>query len=406
MSIIPYLPLQNLTGPNAYAIKLIILHFAFSFMGYFLNSFNVVGNLVTFMTPNSQERQRMYSIVPIVTGLVPSIIGIFFPMLIGLTGGYQKILTYKIFVPIFAILGVAVTFCTIKCKERIIEQHCDNRKKVKFWKGAKQVLSNKYLWITNIAGIMGLWSGLYGGILQWWFIYSLRMEWFYGIAANIVVVSMTLGNVLTPILTRKFQKKTILIWSRLIAIGTILLMLLAINIPNVIGSVILFMFAMFLRNGIGPVEGGVSSGIGPDIMDYHQWKYGERADSMCGVFGWFLGPISMVLGYVIPILKRGVGFTSDYDVLYNQGVLTQIFIYYIIFSIISTVMATIPFFFYDFTKEKHDLCIKELQERLAKDDVESNGGGDDGGGGGGDGDEQYLEPSADFSNATSAGGII
>ncbi|MBQ4572147.1 MAG: MFS transporter [Clostridia bacterium] len=356
MSIIPFLPIQGL--PSVY--KLIILHGAFTFMNFFYNAYVGVNGLVTFMTPNSQERQKLHSIVPIITGLFPSIISLFFPMLIQSTGGYLNINTYKIFVPIFGFIGVFVSFAAIHCKERVIEASGDKRKKVTFFNGAKNVLKNKYLWITNISTILGQWSALVGGLLQFWFIYSLRMEALYGVAANVVVVGMTFGNILCPILTKKFQKRNILIAFRGISLLTIVLMLFAVRIENVY----VFIGAMFLRNTFQPVVDGINIGLGADIQDYHQWKYGERADSMAGVFSWFLNPVNAVLGFIIPGLLAKVGFTSDWDVLFDQAILNSVFNIYTWATIISTILMVIPFFFYDLTREKHDMCVAELQARL------------------------------------------
>ncbi len=356
MSIIPYLPIQNL--PSVY--KLIILHGAFIMMNYFYNAYVGVNGLVTFMTPNSQERQRLHSIVPIITGFFPSVINMFFPILIQSTGGYLNIDTYKIFVPIFGFIGVFVSMAGIYCKERVIEASGEKRKKVTFFNGAKNVLKNKYLWITNISNILGQWSGLVGGLLQFWFIYSLRMEALYGFAASFVVVGMTFGNILCPILTKKFQKKNILITFRGISLLTVFLMLFAVRIENPY----VFMAAMFLRNTFQPVVDGINIGLGADIQDYHQWKYGERADSMAGVFSWFLNPINVVFGFIIPGLLAKMGFTSDWDVLFDQTILNQVFNLYTWATIISTILMVIPFFFYDLTREKHDMCVQELQERL------------------------------------------
>ncbi len=356
MSIIPFLPIQNL--PSVY--KLIILHGAFILMNYFYNAYVGVNGLVTFMTPNSQERQRLHSIVPIITGFFPSVINMFFPILIQSTGGYLNIDTYKIFVPIFGFIGVFVSMAGIYCKERVIEASGEKRKKVTFFNGAKNVLKNKYLWITNISTILGQWSALVGGLLQFWFIYSLRMEALYGFAASFVVVGMTFGNILCPILTKKFQKKNILITFRGISLLTVFLMLFAVRIENPY----VFMAAMFLRNTFQPVVDGINIGLGADIQDYHQWKYGERADSMAGVFSWFLNPINVVLGFIIPGLLAKIGFTSDWDVLFDQVILNQVFSLYTWATIISTILMVIPFFFYDLTREKHDMCVAELQERL------------------------------------------
>lgn len=77
MSVIPFLPIQDID----YAWKLIILHLVFTLMTTWIANVGNIQGMVTFMSPNSQERQQMYSIVPIITSLTPSIIGIFFPIL-------------------------------------------------------------------------------------------------------------------------------------------------------------------------------------------------------------------------------------------------------------------------------------------------------------------------------------
>ncbi|MBR3766706.1 MAG: MFS transporter [Clostridia bacterium] len=358
VSIIPYLPVDGMS----YSGKLIMLHFAFTLMNFFYNSFIGVNGLVAFMTPNSQERQKLHSIVPIITGLFPSIINMFFPILIATTGGYLNILTYKIFIPIFALIGAVFSLAAIFCKERVIEENIETRKKVKFFEGAKHALKNKYLWIVNVSNVVGQWQWLTSSLLSWWFIYSLRMEWFSGIAANIVVVGMTAGNILCPILTARFQKRDILIASKAVSLLTVLGALLAVKTE----SIIIFMVSIFLRNTIQPVETGITSGLGADIQNYHHWKYGERSDSLSGIFSWFLNPINMGIGYIVPWLIELTGFTSDWDVLYDSVILNNVFNIYTWCTIIGIVLFTAPYFFYDLTKEKHDMCVRELQERLKK----------------------------------------
>lgn len=355
-SVIPFLPVQNLSYTN----KLIVLHFMFTLMNYFYQSYVGISGLVTFLTPNSQERQRLYSIIPIITGLIPSVISIFFPILIGITGGYLSLTTYKVFVPIFCFIGVAVSFAAFKCKERVIEPPMEKRKQVTFWRGAANVLKNKYFWITNISNVIGQTQGLVGNLLAWWFIYSLRMEWFSGIASQIVVLGYTFGGLLCPILTKRFQKRNILISFR----GVTLLTVFGVALAVKTGNIFIFMISMFLKNTIAPVVDGVNSGLGADIMIYHQWRFGERADAMSGVFGWFLNPINMGIGLIVPYLLKTVGYTSDWDVLFDSAILNNVFNIYTWASIIGLVLITVPFFFYDLTKEKYDRCVKELEERV------------------------------------------
>ena len=362
MSIVPYLPLLDMS----YTKRLIILNLAFSFMNFFYQQWMNVAGMVAFMTPNSQERQRLYSIVPIVTGFFPSVINMFLPMLISTTGGYLNLKTYKVFVPIFAFAGAFMSLASIKCKERVIEKPIEEREKVTFFKGAKNVLKNKYFWIINISNVFGQYQWLIGNLLAWWFIYSLRMEWFSGVAANIVVLGMTLGNLLCPVLTRKFEKRNILLISR----ALIILMSLGIVFAVKLGNIYVFLIALSLRNAIMPVVDGVSSGFGADVQIYHQWKYGERADSMSGVFSWFLNPVTMAISYIVPYLLKLSGFTSDWDVLYDSAILTKVFSIYGWATIASLALATVPYFFYDLTKEKYEICVTELKARLENSEAE------------------------------------
>lgn len=356
LSIIPYLPVQNV----AYVVKLTVLHFAFTMMNFFYNNFSGVNGLVAFMTPNSQERQKLYSIVPIITGFAPSVINIFFPMLIATTGGYTSLKTYKIFVPIFALIGAFCSLAALFCKERTIEEEIETRKKVSFFEGAKNALKNKYLWMINISNVVGQWQWLIGNLLQWWFIYSLREQTLYGLAASVVVIGMTPGNLLCVWLTKKFQKRDLLIASRAASIIAIFGMLFAIKTENIF----IFLASLFIRNFLQTIDSGVSTGLSADVQIYHQWRFGERCDSISGVFTWFTNPLNLALGYFRPWILELMGFTSDWDVLYDTEICANVFSVHVWFTIISLFLATVPFIFYDFTKEKHDMCVTELQKRL------------------------------------------
>ena len=356
LSIIPYLPVQNV----AYVVKLTVLHFAFTMMNFFYNNFSGVNGLVAFMTPNSQERQKLYSIVPIITGFAPSVINIFFPILIATPGGYTSLKTYKIFVPIFALIGAFCSLAALFCKERTIEEEIETRKKVSFFEGAKNALKNKYLWMINISNVVGQWQWLIGNLLQWWFIYSLREQTLYGLAASVVVIGMTPGNLLCVWLTKKFQKRDLLIASRAASIIAIFGMLFAIKTENIF----IFLASLFIRNFLQTIDSGVSTGLGADVQIYHQWRFGERCDSISGVFTWFTNPLNLALGYFSPWILELMGFTSDWDVLYDTEICANVFSVHVWFTIISLFLATVPFIFYDFTKEKHDMCVTELQKRL------------------------------------------
>ncbi len=363
MSVIPFIDFNSMQ----YAYQVVVLHFLFSLLAVFTAQFCNIQGLVQFISPNSEERQTMYSIVPIITGLVPSVISLFFPVLIGTTGGFTELLTYKIFVPIFAITGVVITIiCMLQVKERIIEKPNENTQKVKFFKGVKNVLINPHLWIINFSNLFGVWTVLFSQILQWWFVYSIRLESWFGVASNVIVLSMTAGNLLTPFLIKKFEKGTILVWARIFSLLCVGLMYWAINMSSITVGLVVFMLAALLKNLFSPIETGLLAGVTSDALDYHQWKYGERADNMMSIFGMLLAPVTMLLNLILPKLLNNIGFSSDWDLLYNPQVIAGVFNVYVILTSIGILCSTVPFFFYKLTKEQHAQCIKEMQDRVGE----------------------------------------
>lgn len=364
LSIIPYLPVQNVP----YVTKLVVLHFTFTLMNFFYNSFSGVAGLVAYMTPNSYERQKLYSIVPIITGFAPSIINIFFPILITKTGGYTSLETYRIFVPIFALLGAICSLAAFFCKERTIEESIETRKKVSFFEGAKYALKNKYLWIINIANVVGQWQWMINNLLQWWFIYSLREQALFGFASSIVVIGMTPGNLLCLYFVKKFEKRNILLVSR----GAMILCILGTLVAIKTESIAIFLICLFLKNFIQPIDNGVVTGLGADVQIYHQWRFGERCDSVSGVFTWLTNPIGLLLGYISTFVLERNGFAADWNVFYDSEIFANVMSLHVWFTVAGLFLTMIPFFFYNLTKEKHDMCVRELQKRLEGDVSEEN----------------------------------
>lgn len=356
ISIIPYLPVYDVP----YVTKLVALHLAFTMMNYFYNSFIGVNGMVQYMTPNTYERQKLYSIVPIITGFPSSIIKMVFPMLIISTGGYTSAQTYKVFVPVFAFIGALFSLTALFCKERTIEEDIEKRKKVSFFKGAKNALKNKYLWMINISNVLGQWQWMINNLLQWWFVYSLRDQAIYGIAVNLVVIGMTPGNLGCVWLVKKFEKKNILIVSRVVSVIFVLGMLLAIKTE----SIWIYLICLFLRNTIQPIDSGVTQGLGADVQIYHQWKYGERCDSVSGVFSWLTNPLNLALGYLAPWVLEKAGYAADWNIFYDTEIFNKVCGIHIWFNVASLLLCTIPFFFYDLTKEKYNMCVNELQKKL------------------------------------------
>ncbi len=344
----------------SYTTKVVILHFLFSLLGTMTADYGASNSIINYITPNSQERQKFFSIAPFFYNLPQSVLFMLFPVMATITGGYTNLATYRVFIPLLCGIGMLMNLSIFFVKERVIEPKNENRVKVTFLKGAKQVLRNKYLWIRNISGLIGSWSGIAGNLLTLFFVYALRREWLLGFATTVIVIPFNFAFFITPSLIKRYERRDVYLAASFCNIALTVGIAVAVYTNNLV----LMLVFMGLRNFTGEVSGGAASGFGGEIMEYHQWRFGERCDSIQGISGWITGPLGQATGWILPLILALAGFTSDWDVLYDDAVRTTLLNIYIWGSILGSVLGTAPYFFYDLTKEKHKKMIEELKECL------------------------------------------
>lgn len=343
-----------------YTVKLVLLHFLFTLRGRFTSIYcDNPTAIVALITPNMVERQKYYSIGGIFTGNLRSIFRIIFPILIVSTGGYLAVESYRVFIPILSVVSLLIGFAFVKVKERVAVNQVENPK-IDFKKSAKSLFENKYFWIINLANTFALWNGLADGVINYIFIYQLRMEWIVGVI-SIIGVTSAVGNIMTPWLIKRFEKRTCILIMRSVWIAMIALYPVALKLR----SVAMLMVIIFIRSAISAACNGITANMGADVLDYHQWKTGERADNMQTIFAWFTTPVATVLGLVSPWLLEQFGYTSDWDVLFDTSIFYNVMYVYVFLTIGGLVISTIPYLFYNFTKAQHDKCVEEIRLREA-----------------------------------------
>lgn len=341
-----------------YTVKLVLLHFLFTLRGRFTSIYcDNPTAIVALITPNMVERQKYYSIGGIFTGNLRSIFRIIFPILIVSTGGYLAVESYRVFIPILSVISLLIGLTFVKVKERVAVNQIETPK-IDFKKSAKSLFENKYFWIINLATTFALWNGLADGVINYIFIYQLRMEWIVGII-SIINITSAVGNILTPWLIKRFEKRTCILIMRSVWVVMIALYPVALKLQ----SVIMLMVIIFIRSAISAACNGITANMGADVLDYHQWKTGERADNMQSIFAWFTTPVATVLGLVSPWLLGKFGYTSDWDVLFDTSIFSNIMYVYVFLTIGGLVISTIPYLFYNFTKAQHDKCVEEIRLR-------------------------------------------
>jgi len=344
-----------------YALKIAVLHFAATLRARFTVCYcDNVTQVVALISPNMVERQRYYSIGAIPLGFFRSIFRIIFPMLIVYTGGYFDIRSYRVFVPIFALVSLLTGFAIIGVKEKNPDAELETHK-IEFKKSAKHLLKNKYFWIMYSSNTLALWISLADTVLNMILIYQMRTAWVTGLL-SIFGITSVVGNLLTPALIKKFEKRTCILTMRSAWLVITAFYLIALKFQ----SIPVFLVIMFIRSAISAACNNITGNMYADILDYHQWKTGERADSMRAVFDWIFTPIGTALGLISPALLAKFGYTSDWDVLFDPNVFYKIMYAYIILTIISMVASTLPYLFYDLKRKDLDRYVAETRARAAE----------------------------------------
>lgn len=354
-----------------YSIKLIWVHILSNLIGMFSTQYNnAVANVEYLMSSNSQERTKMLSVLPIFTGLTRSIFGIIFPIVAQYTGGQLAIATYRWVIPVWGILNMLEGLLIIGVKERVIQPK-EHKPKINMKKAAKDVFSNKYLWIQNVSGMFGVFVGAQAGILSWLMLYGTRMEWMMGLVLGLAKITSTPGNLVAPLITKRMSNRSSLLMLRGLQVVLIATFLLIRYIPNDVAKIVYLTAVTMFLTVIECCINVISGSMTPDVWDYQQWKCGERLEASTALFQYITTPIGMLLGYVTPYFLKLVGLVSDWDILYDSAIRNSVFNVHIIIAIVGSILVAIPYIFYDLTPEKHKQIIKDLEERAAAEDYEN-----------------------------------
>lgn len=342
-----------------YHQKFWVMHLVFSIWGIFGPCFGQIYNIQNIISPNTNERTRIMSIGSFLYSLFPSIFNIVFPVLATMMGGMTDIRTYRYVVPAFVIVfAPTALFLVFGVKDRVVQEEA-HKPQVDMKRGFKEVLRNKYLWITNISGWIGTFAAGSINIVNMLIIYSMRQDWVMGIMATILGTAYTPGMLLAPWLIKKFGKKRIMLFCKY---TTVLCSLLSVA-GVYMNSFVIIIVSTYISTMFTSVIGIASSAITADIWDYQQYISGERLDGCMGIFGYLSAPITTFSALLIPTLYKMVGFTSDWNILYDNGLRNEIFIITIVASVVTGLLGTVPYHFYDFTEEKHEAMMEELRQR-------------------------------------------
>ena len=331
--------------------------------------------LVQVMSPNSTERADVITISTFVYSLAPTILGFLVPILAGFTGGLEHINAYRIIMPIFGIGGALIgLFSYTGTKERIIVAK-DYTPKVPFFKGIGAGIQNKYQWARSITGWLILLQGGIGSVTTWYFYYGIKdvlglstqqQGVLNGTLTTILGAAATPAMLLAPLLIRKVGKRNLFI---IYILGTTVSM---IGIFLFIKQIwVLFAFT-WLRGFFTTFTLITDGAMNADVLDYQQYKTGERLEGLMAQFVTFIGTfIGMGITYLTNtvLMQNTYGLTNNYDDLYKASFREPISKGMILLAIVGYVLSLIPFItMYTLTEEDHEGHIGVLKIRAALED--------------------------------------
>jgi len=359
----PYVPLKwmdiilfsvfNEPVPLA-ALVLFIINFLLSITWPIVNvAFAGLGQV---LTPNTLERSKMFAIHPLISSFWPSIIGVTFPLLSILTKrgeitGQESILSYQVFMPIFGILSfLLLMLAYVNVNERIVVEK-EYKPKVKFWRGVKNLSSNKYFWIIVFSQATNTrWN-----IVPWILIYSLKSDVITSVATILLGNVMIPGFLLSAWLTRKIGKRNIMLLVGFISSALYIPMAIFPNRPY------LLLGMVAIQNMFGGL--GTCQAVMPaDALDFQQLKTGERLESFWGMFNQLVLAITgLGIGLLFPFVSRISGMPVGADVLAQDVIRHTVFRNFSIVGAIGALVSTLPYLLWDLSEEKHKDIIKQLK---------------------------------------------
>lgn len=365
-----WLPVYNITDVVTRVWVANLLFACYNMFGFANNIETATQNI----SPNTKERILVRTYPVKLSHFVHTIVAILIPVFVGkLRYRWEDINFFRYVIPGMFITFVALTMIFAgRIKERIPQPPLEKKVQIKFWDGMLGVMRNKYLLINNLVGLI---DSLGNGMLTLTtilYLYTFRLSGLpYAILIQLVSFMGTPPDLLSPYFLKRFSFKQIQIFyqlSRFIGNGAIVLAIWFCGENLMLCGTICVLVMFFLEmTKTVPVTAGHDMRV--RITDYQMYLSGERLENISGVysyngiFNWFIGPITTLVGLIIPLFLFRYGFNSNWDILFLDEARRNIIAVPIIIDCIGYFLMTIPYFFWDFDDKKHKKVMAVLKRR-------------------------------------------
>lgn len=271
------------------------------------------------MTKDTEQRNTLLTVARLICTIGSGLVSVAIPVVTGITG--QTPTAYLVIAIISVIIAIPPFWIGFKnTKERYFE---DDSKKESLKESLKLLFKNKPLMLLILVGVLGGLRTIYMTTSIYYANYNLMNLSLAGVIFLLVVPGGLLATVLTPVLSVKFGKKNLFIYSHLI--GGILLVLLyfiglSSNGTNAVSQVAFYIIVI-----IAGIPSGFSNiltySMIADSIDYLEDKTGKRAEGICFSMQTLISKIGMALTAFVTLLVLGVfGYDSAFLTVFQQGI--------------------------------------------------------------------------------------
>ncbi|MDE7215436.1 MAG: glycoside-pentoside-hexuronide (GPH):cation symporter [Clostridia bacterium] len=330
--------------------------------------------LASSMTSDTDKRNTLLTIARLFSTIGSGLVSVAIPVIVDTNPDTQTFPVTKEMLPwlyvVIAAVCVLLAMPTFwlgfkNSKERFYEA----KETVKLKDNLKLLMKNKPVLIMMLVGVLGGLRTIYMTTAVYIAKYNFLNEGLASIIFLLVVPGGLAATLLTPILSKKFGKKTILIWSHLIG-GVLLVVLYFIGLPSSGKSPVAQVFFYIII-----IIAGIPSGFSniltysmiADSIDYLEDKTGKRAEGICFSMQTLISKIGMALTAFVTLLVLGLAGYDNSSKVVNQDIINQmtaeeLATYNSVISNnwmattllcgLSMAACAIPLFFYTFTEKR------------------------------------------------------
>lgn len=266
--------------------------------------------LANVLTRNNQERMVLISFRGAISSIATLITSAAtMPLILYFGGGEQSSAKgYFWTVLLYAILGtICYWICFAGTKEVVIPEKearsvsvVENLKLVFGDSNIKKMLLGYLLYMCGVFGRVG--------IMVYFFLYVVEQPMWLSAAGTVMTIGMALPNFIAPFLTKRFEKKTLMIICLIIgAIGGGIIFVggNSMSLPLILVGTILF-------HGCGAAVGTFSFALIAEIIDDMEVRTGKRADAIVLSVTSFSVKIGNALaGSLGVVILAAVGFVAN-----------------------------------------------------------------------------------------------